>query len=154
MLRTTGCSKMATETHKIDSRINASHGNRKKKWRSFRCILRELASGKLIFSTGTIAPVETDSYADRTAMPGCREMAAETRKTAGCRTGSPRQRSQEKRWCLTSMSRTPSRSGWEGSRLTGSSQLGFRLKANCDNSLEGEEMDHLDVLRTDQSNLQ
>lgn len=41
-------------------------------------------------------------------------------------------RSQEKRWCLTSMSRTPSRRGlWSWLGGGGSSQSGFRVKGNC-----------------------
>lgn len=41
-------------------------------------------------------------------------------------------RSQEKRWCLTSMSRTPSRSGlWSWLGGGGSSQSGFSVKGNC-----------------------
>lgn len=43
------------------------------------------------------------------------------------------QRSQLNRWCLTSMSRTPSLRGWEGCFLAGNSQSGLRLKANWDN---------------------
>lgn len=43
------------------------------------------------------------------------------------------QRSQLNRWCLTSMSRTPSLRGCEGCFLAGNSQSGLRLKANWDN---------------------
>lgn len=45
-------------------------------------------------------------------------------------------RSQEKRWCLTSMSLTPSRSGrWSWFGGGGNSQSGLRVKGNCARTL-------------------
>lgn len=48
-------------------------------------------------------------------------------------------KSQLKRWCLTSMSRTPSLKGWVRSRFSGSSQSGERLNENWDRILCGGE---------------
>lgn len=49
------------------------------------------------------------------------------------------QMSQLKRWCLTSMSLTPSRKGRKVSSCLGSSQSRERLKENCPSSLQSQQ---------------